>query len=60
VRFQRAKADHDDATEAQELRTNTELTRAVHALTIEIHRQVVGDATGGQPQESDRTNSLSS
>jgi uncharacterized membrane protein len=40
--FQRAKADHDFANEAQELRANTELTRAVHALTTEIHRQVVG------------------
>jgi uncharacterized membrane protein len=43
--FQRAKADHDFTTEAQELRANTELTRAVHALTTEIHRQVIGDAT---------------
>jgi uncharacterized membrane protein len=41
--FQRAKADHDFATESQELRANTELTRAIHALTIEIHRQVIGE-----------------
>jgi uncharacterized membrane protein len=39
--FQRAKADHDYATEAQELRTNTELTRAIHTLTTEIHRHVI-------------------
>jgi uncharacterized membrane protein len=39
--FQQAKADHDFATEAQELRLNTEITRAVHVLTAEIHRQVV-------------------
>ena len=39
--FQRAKADHDFATEAQELRLNTELTRTIHALTSEIHRRVV-------------------
>ena len=40
--FQRAKADHDFATEAQELRLNTELTRAIHTLTTEIHRHVLG------------------
>ncbi len=56
--FQRAKADHDFATEAQELRTNTELTRAVHTLTTEIHRQVLGGATAGElpgerPDEQD-------
>jgi uncharacterized membrane protein len=40
--FQRAKADHDFATEQQELHENTELTHAVHALTSEIHERVVG------------------
>ncbi len=39
--FQRAKADHDFATEAQELRLNTELTQSIHTLTSEIHRRVV-------------------
>lgn len=39
--FQRAKADHDFTTEAQELRLNTELTQAIHALTNDIHRCVV-------------------
>ena len=43
--FQRAKADHDFATEAQELRTNTELTRAVYTLTTELHRHVLGGAS---------------
>ncbi len=43
--FQRAKADHDYATEAQELQTNTELTRAVYALTTDLHRHVLGGAT---------------
>ena len=46
--FQRAKADHDFATEAQELRANTELTREVHTLTTELHRHVLGGATGGE------------
>jgi len=53
--FQRAKADHDYATEAQELRTNTDLTRAIHTLTTEIHRQVLGGpAEGGPPGERPR------
>jgi uncharacterized membrane protein len=39
--FQRAKADHDYTTEAQELRLNTELTQAIHTLTSEIHQRVV-------------------
>ena len=56
--FQRAKADHDFATEAQELRTNTELTREVHTLTTELHRHLLGGATGGElpgerPDEQD-------
>ncbi len=43
--FQRAKADHDFATEATELRLNTELTRTIHALTTEIHQRVVPPAS---------------
>ena len=39
--FQQAKADHDFVEQEQELKTNTELTRAVHALTTEIHARVV-------------------
>jgi len=38
--FQQAKADHDFVAQEQELKTNTELTRAIHALTTEIHRTV--------------------
>ena len=48
--FQRAKADHDFATGAQDLRTNTELTRAIHTLTTDIHRQVLE----GQPPSEER------
>lgn len=43
--FQRAKADHDYSTEAQELRTNTDLTRAVHSLTTEIHQHLLSSAS---------------
>ena len=39
--FQQAKADHDFVEQEQELKTNTELTRAVHALATEIHARVV-------------------
>jgi uncharacterized membrane protein len=50
--FQRAKADHDYATEAQELQTNTELTRAVYTLTTDLHRHILGGATDGEhPRE---------
>ena len=47
--FQQAKADHDFHTAESDLNVNTELTRAIHAMTKEIHtlieevRQKVGD-----------------
>jgi uncharacterized membrane protein len=41
--FQQAKADHDFNEQELELKTNTELTRAIHALTSELHRRVVQD-----------------
>ena len=41
--FQQAKADHDFNEQELELKTNTELTRAIHALTTELHRRVVED-----------------
>ncbi|HZX04476.1 DUF1003 domain-containing protein [Kribbella sp.] len=39
--FQQAKADHDFAESELELKTNTELTREIHALTTELHRRLV-------------------
>jgi uncharacterized membrane protein len=42
--FQQAKADHDFVAQEQELQSNTELTRAIHTLTTEIHREVVSGA----------------
>jgi uncharacterized membrane protein len=44
--FQQAKADHDFLEQEGELKTNTELTRAIHTLTAEIHRRVVTEAIG--------------
>jgi uncharacterized membrane protein len=40
ARFQQLKADHDFVAQERELKTNTELTRAIHTLTTEIHAVV--------------------
>ena len=42
--FQQAKADHDFMEEERELRTNSELTRAIHALATEILRSVATES----------------
>jgi uncharacterized membrane protein len=39
--FQQAKADHDFVAQEQELSFNTELTRAIHSMTQQIHATVV-------------------
>ena len=44
--YQQAKADHDFVESELELKTNTELTRQIHTLTVELHRRVV---TEGRP-----------
>ena len=49
--FQQAKADHDFVAQEQELRSNTELTRAVHTLTTEIHRQIVTGSVATAPAD---------
>jgi uncharacterized membrane protein len=46
--FQQAKADHDFNEQELELKTNTELTRAIHVLTTELHRRLI-DEQGGHP-----------
>ena len=40
--FHEAKADHDYVEEEQELKLNTELTREIHELTLELHQTLVG------------------
>ena len=45
--YQQAKADHDFVEQELELKTNTEITRAIHVLTTELHRRLVPDATDG-------------
>jgi uncharacterized membrane protein len=42
--FQQAKADHDFNEQELELKTNTELTRAIHVLTTELHRRLIDEA----------------
>jgi uncharacterized membrane protein len=39
--FQQAKADHDFNEQELELKTNTEITRAIHALTTELHNRLI-------------------
>ena len=42
--FQQAKANHDFQEQELELKTNTQLTREIHALTTELHRRVIDGA----------------
>ena len=51
--FQQAKADHDFVEEDQELKLNTELTRAVHDLTLDLHQRLVGQGSADRPNVSD-------
>jgi uncharacterized membrane protein len=44
--FQQAKADHDFTSAEQELGANTDITRAIHQLTTEIHKQVIPTPAG--------------
>jgi uncharacterized membrane protein len=46
--FQQAKADHDFVEQELELKTNTEITRAIHALTTELHRRMIPDGPEGE------------
>src|SRR5499433_2703633 len=41
--FQQAKADHDFTEQELELKTNTELTRAIHVMTTELLRRAHTD-----------------
>ena len=39
--FAQAKANHDFLEQEQELKLNTELTKAIHAMALDIHATVV-------------------
>jgi uncharacterized membrane protein len=45
--FQQAKADHDFVESELELKTNTELTRAIHAMTTELHGRLLSQTDHG-------------
>jgi uncharacterized membrane protein len=42
--YQQAKAEHDFNMSERELHDNTELTKAIHELTAQIHARVVTDS----------------
>jgi uncharacterized membrane protein len=42
--FQQIKADHDFVEQELELKTNTELTRDIHAMTTELHNRMVRES----------------
>lgn len=44
--FQQAKADHDFNEQELELKTNTQLTREIHALTTEMEKRLVAGSIG--------------
>jgi uncharacterized membrane protein len=45
--FQQAKADHDFDAAEQELGSNTDITRAIHRLTTEIHEHLIPNGARG-------------
>jgi uncharacterized membrane protein len=52
--FQQAKADHDFVEQELELKTNTDITREIHALVVDLdskYGQVAG--TRAEKSESD-------
>jgi uncharacterized membrane protein len=51
--YQQAKADHDFVEQELELKTNTEITRAIHTLTAELHRRLLpGEVVEDIPRDS--------
>jgi uncharacterized membrane protein len=50
--FQEAKADHDFTEQEVELKDNTELTRAIHTLTTELHQHLIRESSNGQMRPS--------
>jgi hypothetical protein len=48
-------ADHDFEAQELELKTNTDITRQIHALTEELHRRVIGGSASPTPDPSPAT-----
>ena len=49
--FQQAKADHDFEASEQELDSNTDITRAIHQLTTDIHDHLIPNGARGAPDD---------
>ncbi len=55
--FAQHKADHDFTEQELELKTNTDLTRQIHQLTVEVHKRIsdarvaAGASTARRPRE---------
>ena len=49
--FQQAKADHDFDAAEQELDSNTDITRAIHQLTTDIHDHLIPNGARGAPDD---------
>ena len=54
AQFSQAKADHDFTSQELELKTNTELTRAIHQMTKELHDRLVPGGADPGDQSSTR------
>jgi uncharacterized membrane protein len=52
--FTQAKANHDFTVAELELHDNTEITRLIHDLTVEIHNHYLGNAQPGATSASGR------
>jgi uncharacterized membrane protein len=50
--FQQAKADHDFDTAEHELDSNTDITRAIHQLTTDIHDHLIPNGAGKGPDNA--------
>jgi uncharacterized membrane protein len=52
--FQQAKADHDYAAEELLLKENTDITKDIHELTVQLHAHIVGPTppTDPNPKET--------
>jgi uncharacterized membrane protein len=49
--FQQAKADHDFEASEKELDSNTDITRAIHQLTTDIHDHLIPNGARGAPDD---------
>ncbi|MDP9904790.1 DUF1003 domain-containing protein [Arthrobacter bambusae] len=53
--FQQVKADRDYHAQERLLEENTDLTRAIHELTAQIHQRILAEATASATEKSTST-----